>query len=86
MFDEEHRPVQSSMFGNMAGMYGQASSQKRSSFCLSDDSSSLDSSFNQVRLHYLFYLYVKCLILVYFDIVFIVVKRMGEFLMDFGAI
>ncbi|XP_071784786.1 protein broad-minded-like isoform X1 [Asterias amurensis] len=47
MFDEEHRPVQSSMFGNMAGMYGQASSQKRSSFCLSDDSSSLDSSFNQ---------------------------------------
>ena len=40
------------MFSNIPGMYGQASIQspKRNSFCLSDDSSSLDSSFNQVLL------------------------------------
>ncbi|XP_022098111.1 protein broad-minded-like [Acanthaster planci] len=50
IFDEEHRPVQSSMFGNIPGMYGQVlgmHSPKRNSFSLSDDTSSLDSSFNQ---------------------------------------
>ncbi|XP_038070180.1 protein broad-minded-like [Patiria miniata] len=50
LFDEEYRPVQNSMFGNIPGMYGQGGgmpSPKRNSFCFSDDSSSLDSSFNQ---------------------------------------